>query len=344
MVVWYVGGMATEPNLTISEKYGVKYSGILARQLQQEQSVLTPYVTIMPGCEGKSVQLDYTNKSEMRRITSAYQDVENPIRDTFTARQMFAIPYYVAHQITCDAATYSNRLKHGIPNIITEIKSEGQRKKDETIVGMHLDSSGIYRKTTVSSAASGPYAATIGGGILGTNYLGETGTYLEDLDNDKNIIHQDFVEGGSAVDSNMTLAKFREGANRLKRAKAFVSGVTHAVCLMSSSQMTALAQELSVSDPGWGVYNMKEGRLLRLYGVDIVETELLPYMEGSDNVRLCPMFIKEHAYFGMWKDLSVLCEGPGNGRVNYGQVVAQMSMGACRKYLQSVQEIQCYEG
>ena len=40
--------MATEPNLTISEKYGTKYTGILARQLQQEHSVLTPYVTIMP--------------------------------------------------------------------------------------------------------------------------------------------------------------------------------------------------------------------------------------------------------------------------------------------------------
>ena len=335
--------MATEPNLTISEKYGTKYTGILARQLQQEHSVLTPYVTIMPNCEGKSVQIDYTGKSEMKRILSAYQDVENPIRDTFTARQMFAIPFYAAHQFTCDAKTYSNRLKHGIPNIVTEIKSEAQRKKDESIIGMHLDSSGIYRKTTVSSAASGPYSALIGGGLLGTNYLGEQGAFLEDLDNDKNIVHHDFVESGSAVESNMTVSKFREGVTRLKKAKAFIPGVTHAVCFMSSSQVRSLSQQLEVTDPGWGVYDMKEGRLLRLYGVDIVETELLPYMAGSDNVRLCPMFIKEHAYFGMWKDLSIMCDGPGNGRVNYGQVVAQMSMGACRKYLQSVQEIQCAE-
>ena len=335
--------MATEPKLTISEKYGTKYTGILARQLQQEHSVLTPHVTIMPNCEGKSMQIDYTGKSEMKRILSAYQDVENPIRDTFTARQMFAIPFYVPHQFTCDAQTYSNRLKHGIPNIVTEIKAEAQRKKDEVIIGMHLDSSGIYRKTTVSSAASGPYSALIGGGILGTNYLGEQGAFLEDLDNDKNIIHVDHVEGGSPNESNMTVTKFREGVTRLKKAKAFIPGVTHAVCFMSTSQVRSLSQQLEVTDPGWGVYDMKEGRLLRLYGVDIVETELLPYMDGSDNVRLCPMFIKEHAYFGMWKDLSIMCDGPGNGRVNYGQVVAQMSMGACRKYLQSVQEIQCAE-
>ena len=335
--------MATEPKLSISEKYGTKYTGILVRQLQQEHSVLTPHVTIMPNCEGKSVQIDYTGKSEMKRILSAYQDVENPIRATFTARQMFAIPFYVPHQFTCDAQTYSNRLKHGIPNIVTEIKAEAQRKKDEVIIGMHLDSSGIYRKTTVSSAASGPYSALIGGGILGTNYLGEQGAFLEDLDNDKNIIHVDYVEGGSPNESNMTVTKFREGVTRLKKAKAFIPGVTHAVCFMSSSQVRSLSQQLEVTDPGWGVYDMKEGRLLRLYGVDIVETELLPYMDGSDNVRLCPMFIKEHAYFGMWKDLSIMCDGPGNGRVNYGQVVAQMSMGACRKYLQSVQEIQCAE-
>ncbi len=333
----------TESNLTISEKYGVKYTGILARQLQQEHSVLTPYVTIMPNCEGKSVQIDYTSKSEMKRILSAYQDVENPIRDTFTARQMFAIPFYAAHQFTCDAKTYSNRLKHGIPNIITEVKSEAQRKKDETIVGMYLDSNGVYRKTTVSTAASGPYTARIGGGLLGTNYLGEQGAFLEDLDNDKNIVHYDFVESGSSVESNMTIGKFREGVSRLKKAKAFIPGVTHAVCLMASSQLQSLSQQLQVMDPAWGVYDLKEGRLMRLFGVDIVETELLPYMDGSDNVRLCPMFIKEHAYFGMWKELSVMCDGPGNGRVNYGQVVADMSMGACRKYLQSVQEIQCAE-
>lgn len=333
----------TESNLSISDKYGVKYTGILARALQQEHSVLTPYVTIMPNCEGKSMQIDYTSKSEMKRILSAYQDVENPIRDTFTARQMFAIPFYAAHQFTCDAKTYSNRLKHGIPNIVTEIKSEAQRKKDETIIGMYQDSNGVYRKTTVTSAASGPYTARIGGGLLGTNYLGEQGAVLEDLDEDKNIIHHDFMESGTKVSTNMTIGKFREGVDRLKRAKAFVAGVTHAVCLMSSSQLHALSQQLQVMDPGWGVYDLKEGRLMRLFGVDIVETELLPYMDGSDTVRLCPMFIKEHAYFGMWKDLSIMCDGPGNGRVNYGQVVADMSMGACRKYLQSVQEIQCAE-
>ena len=333
----------TESNLSISDKYGEKYTGILARALQQEHSVLTPYVTIMRNCEGKSMQIDYTSKSEMKRILSAYQDVENPIRDTFTARQMFAIPFYAAHQFTCDAKTYSNRLKHGIPNIVTEIKSEAQRKKDETIIGMYQDTNGVYRKTTVTSAASGPYTARIGGGLLGTNYLGEQGAVLEDLDEDKNIIHQDFVESGTKITTNMTIGKFREGVDRLKRAKAFVSGVTHAVCLMSSSQLHALSQQLQVMDPGWGVYDLKEGRLMRLFGVDIVETELLPYMDGSDTVRLCPMFIKEHAYFGMWKDLSIMCDGPGNGRVNYGQVVADMSMGACRKYLQSVQEIQCAE-
>lgn len=335
--------MATQPELTIPEKYGVKYSGILARQLQTEHSELTPYVTILPQCEGKSVQIDYTNKSEMKRIRSAYQDVENPIRDKFTARQMFAIPFYAAHQFTCDAKTYSNRLKHGIPNIVTEIKSEAQRKKNETIIGMYLDEDGIYRKVQAPYSINGPYSPTIGGGLLGTNYLGENGTYIEELDIDKNVIHVDYVESGSSVETNMTLGKFRHAVDRLKKVKAFVPGITHAVCFMSSSQTLALAQQLEVSDPGWGVYNMKEGRLHRLYGVEIVETEMLPYVAETDNIRCCPMFIKEHAYFGMWQDLSIMCDGPGNGRVNYGQVVATMSMGACRKYLQSVQEIRCAE-
>lgn len=335
--------MATDTKMTIEERYGVKYTGILARQLQQEHSLLSPYVTHMPGCVGKSMQIDYTNQSEMKRILSAYQDVEAPMRDRFTARQMFAVPYYSAHEFTCDKALYSNYLEHGVPNIITEIKAEAQRKKDEQIIGMAPDSEGVYRKISVTTTPQGPYSETIGGGILGTNYLGTTGSVVEDLDPDKNIVAYDAVESGSKVESNMTLAKFRMALGRLKRAKAFVPGVTHAVCVMSSSQMLALAQELSVSHPGWGVLDMKEGRLNRLYGVDLVESELLPYMDGSSNVRLCPMFIKEHIYFGAWKDVDVLVEGKGNGRVNYGRVVAQLSYGSTRKYLQSVQEIQCAE-
>ena len=335
--------MAEEPKMTIEERYGVKYTGILARQLQQEHSILSPYVTHMPNCVGKSMQIDYTNKSEMKRILSAYQNVENPTRDKFTARQMFAVPYYTAHEYTCDKEKYSNFLKHGVPNIITEIKAEAQRKKDEQIIGMAPDADGIYRKITAATAPAGPYTEIIGGGILGVNYLGTTGSIIEDLDPDKNIIAVDAVESGSKVVSNMTLGKFRMAVNRLKRAKAFVPGVTHPVCVMSSSQMLALAQELSVAHPGWGVLDMKEGRLTRLYGVDLVESELLPYMEGTTNVRLCPMFIKEHVYFGAWQDVDVLVEGKGNGRVNYGRVVAQLSFGSTRKYLQSVQEIQCSE-
>lgn len=335
--------MAEEPKLTIEERYGVKYTGILARQLQQEHSILSPYVTHMPNCVGKSMQIDYTNKSEMKRILSAYQNVEDPTRDKFTARQMFAVPYYTAHEFTCDKEMYSNYLEHGVPNIITEIKSEALRKKDEQIVGMAPDADGIFRKITAETAPTGPYNEIIGGGILGVNYLGTTGSIIEELDPDKNIIAYDAVESGSKVESNMTVGKFRMAVDRLKRSKAFVPGVTHAVCAMSSSQILSLSQQLEVAHPGWGVLDMKEGRLMRLYGVDIVETELLPYMAGSTNVRCCPMFIKEHIYFGSWKDVDVLVEGKGNGRVNYGRVVAQLSFGSTRKYLQSVQEIQCAE-
>ena len=335
--------MAEDTKMTIEERYGVKYTGILARQLQQEHSVLSPYVTHMPNCVGKSMQIDYTNTSEMKRILSAYQNVENPTRDKFTARQMFAVPYYTAHEFTCDKALYSNYLEHGVPNIIKEIKAEAQRKKDAQIIGMAPDAEGIYRKITAETTPSGPYSEIIGGGILGTNYLGTTGSVREELDPDKNIIHYDFVESGSSIESNMTLGKFREAVTRLKKAKAFVPGVTHPVCVMSSSQILSLSQQFEVSHPGWGILDMENGRMKRLYGVEIVESELLPYMAGSTNVRLCPMFIKEHIYFGAWQDVDVLVEGKGNGRVNYGRVVAQLSYGSTRKYLQSVLEIQCAE-
>lgn len=335
--------MAEDTQMSIEERYGVKYTGILARQLQQEHSILSPYVTHMPNCVGKSMQIDYTNQSEMKRILSAYQDVEDPIRDKFTARQMFAVPYYTAHEYTCDKEMYSNYLEHGVPNIITEIKAEAQRKKDEQILGMFLDADGIYRKLTTETVPAAPYSESIGGGILGTNYLGTTGSVREELDPDKNIIAYDFAESGSQVESNMTLGKFRQAVDRLKKAKAYIPGVTHPVCVMSSSQILSLSQQFELTHPGWGILDMQEGRMKRLYGVEIVESELLPYMAGSTNVRCCPMFIKEHIYFGAWKDVDVLVEGKGNGRVNYGRVVAQLSYGSTRKYLESVQEIQCAE-
>lgn len=335
--------MAEETKLTIEQRYGTKYSGILARQLQQEHSILTPWVTVMPNCEGKSVQIDYSSKSEMKRITSAYQDVESPIRDTFTARQMFACPFYTAHQFTCDANTYSNRLKHGVPNIMTEIKAEAQRKKDEQILGVYLDSeSGLYRKAITTAQPTGPYDEMVTGGILGTNYLGVNGQFHENLGAD-NIIDVDFVESGSAIESNMTLGKLRYAAHLLRKSRAYIPGVTTPVCALSSNQYMALMQQLEVSHPGWGIMSMKEGRLSKIYGIEIVLTELLPYADGTTDVRLCPVWIKEHVYFGAWKDVSVQVDGPGNGRVNYGQVVAQMSFGSTRKYLQSALEIQCIE-
>lgn len=341
--MWYDGYMdTTNVNLTIEQKYGVKYTGILARMLQQEDSVLSPYATLLPHCVGKSVNIDYRDTSQMQRITSAYQEVGTPLRDSYGSRQMMPVPMYTAHEFTCDADLYSNNLKQSVPGIVTEIKSEALRKLDEVILGIALDTDGVYRKITTSTAPESPYAEVLAGGILGTNYVGQNGKTLVDLPTDR-ILEHTFVESGTSAASNMTIGKFRRAIAMLKKSKAYVPGRTTPVCAMSSSQLYALMQQFEVNHPGWGIIDMKEGRMFKLFGCEIVETELLPYVTGTTDVRICPMWIKEHVYYGKWKDTQVRVEGPANKRVNYGQVVAQLSYGAMRKYESSVVEIQCQE-
>lgn len=333
---------ASNINQSIDQKYSEKWSGILARQLQQEHSVLSPWVTHMPACVGNAVNIDYRSGSKIRRIRSAFQDVENPIRDTYGTRQMKPVALYTAHEFTCDSKLYSTQVKEHVPGIIAEIKAESQRTKDANILGIGLDSQNIWRKLTVSTAANSPYDEEIAGGMLGTNYLGKHGTVLKDLP-DSQIIPPDFVESGSKVTCNMTLGKIREGLKRLKASHAYIPGVTTPVMAMSSSQIMALMQYFEVSDPMWKVLDMQSGKLSSILGVQLVELEMLPYLAGTTDVRCCPMWIKEHVYFGAWNDVSVRVEGPAEKRVNYGQVVAQMSFGATRKYESSVIEIQCAE-
>lgn len=333
---------ATNINLTIDQKYSDKWTGILARQLQQEHSLLSPWVTRMPGCKGKSMNIDYRSASKMKRIRSAFQDVEDPIRDNFGQRQMKPVPMYTAHEFTCDSELYSTQLKESVPGIITEIKAEAMRNIDANILGTGLDSNGVWRKLTAKTAAETPYDEVIAGGMLGTNYLGKQGTVLMDLP-EKQIIAPDFVESGSPVESDITIGKIREGVKRLTASHAYVPGVTTPVIALSSRQIMSLQQQMEVMNPLWKIFDMSTGKLAPILGVQIVQIEMLPYMDGTTDVRLCPMWIKEHVYFGAWQDVSVRVEGPSNKRVNYGQVVAQMSFGSSRKYESAVIEIQCKE-
>lgn len=339
---------ASNINLNIEQKYGEKYTGILAHKLQQENSLLTPWVTKLPGCHGNAMTINYRSGSKMKRILSPYQDVENPIRDQFGSRQMKPVPFYAAHEFTCDSKLYATQIENQVPGIITDINAEAKRTIDATILGIGLDEEGIWRKLTtskvsqVSADENTPYTEIIGGGLLGTNYLGKQGTVLVDLP-EKQVIAADFVESGSSIESNITVGKIREGVKRLTGSHAHVPGVTTPVIALTSAQIMALAQQFEVSDPLWKLIDMRTGKLSTILGVNIVQIEMLPILDGTTNIRCCPLWIKEHMYFGAWDDLSVRVEGPREKRVNYGQVVAQMSYGATRKYESAVLEIQCKE-
>ncbi len=328
----------------IEELYGTKYQKVLERQLQQDDSEMANWCRKLPAVVGRQFDIPFGDQAVMQRITSAYQDIENPQVQKFSNLVMYPVSYYGAYKYTLDSRIYNNNIDASVANIVTEIRAEANRKKDEVILGIHFDKAkGYYVENRTQAAPENPYDdEKQPGGLFGSAHMGVNGSIVQDLDADKNTVKVDYVAGGTKTPSGLTFDKLLRSISMLKKNKALVRGKTTGVILMSEQQHNNLLQEPQFSSSDYGrIATMQEGVLTRILGCDVRVTENLPY--SADNVRVCAVYVKEHLLYAPWKDLSLRVDSTVQQGVNYGQVVAQMSFGAVRKYSNSAVRILCSE-
>lgn len=328
---------------TFEEQLATKYTRILERQLQEDNSILDRYVTIVPGCTGKEVDLPVTDKAVMDRITSPYQDIEDHQVQKFGNLKMYPVGFYGKYKFTNDSSTYSTNVDYAVSNIIVECRAEANRKKDEVILGVHYDKErGLYVPNMNQPVPDNPYDdKSQPGGLFGTAHYGLRGQVLSDLDA-TNIINADYADTGVFEESNITLDKLRRAVGNLKRCHALVPGRTHGVIVISQSQVDAILQQPEFISTDFGmIASLKDGTLSRILGCEVLQTEMLPYDENGH--RMCAVYVKEHLKFGMWKDLSVRIDPVVQKGVNYGQVIPRVDFGSVRMHKESVQVIKCAE-
>lgn len=328
----------------IEKKYGTKYQHILERQLQQDDSEFERYCRVLPAVVGRQFDIPFTDKAVMKRIKSAYQKIENPQHQKFTNLVMFPVPYYGAYEFTLDSRLYNNNLDATTASITTEIRAEANRKKDEVILGVHFDEQkGCFVENRLQAAPDDPYDdEKQPGGLFGSAHMGVNGQHVVDIDPVKQTVEVDFVNSGTKIASNLGFHKITKAISMLRKARALVTGRTTGIIVMSESQHENLLNQQEVMSADYAnVCTMREGHISRIFGCEVRVTENLPYDE--DGNRVCAVYVKEHLLFAPWKGLDLRIDSQVQEGVNYGQVVAQMSYGAVRKYQNSVVRILCNE-
>ncbi len=337
--------MATEATKTLNEIYGVKWQRNLHQALQQKQSVLRQFVTVVPDVKSRVVQFTFTGTSEMKRITEAFADITVREDQKFGRVAMYPVPFYDVHRFPNDEKLYNNDIDWTIGSIIDEVRAAAARKMDQVIIGSDWDAenSCFKRNSLPAAAPSSPYEEEQPYGILGKRIINDT--TVKDFDLANNSIPATWHYDGTQTAAGMMADKITHGLQLLTERHALERGVTTPVLILSSRQIEDIQNWESAYNKNYGFGDYKKGNFSnRVLGIEVMVSEMLPYKTpGTDKIRLNPLFIKEHIKFGLWQDVKVRVEPNAPNAINWGQVITTLSIGCTRLYDESVLAIESDE-
>lgn len=263
----------------IEQNYQIKYSEKWGSYLQQEASRLDKYVTVETGLTGRMVALDqyglvtFTEKSDRMGMTTLS---EAPT----TRRVMF--PRMFTKAIGFDEFDAKKLAQIDVP-------------VSKTIEGLRAAAGRCMDQVMIDA-------------FLGTNYTGENGTTAVTFSSSQ-VVAKNYVESGTAADSNLTVAKLRKTLAMLQKSEAWNDERRaygdELVLACTSSQVAALLQEPEVSSYDYNtVRALAEGKIDTFLGFRLIRTELLP-LDSATGVRSCLAWVKSKAQFGIWDDFKV---------------------------------------
>lgn len=261
----------------IENNYQIKYSEKWGSFLQQEASRLDKYVTVETGLSGKMVAMDqyglltFDEKTERMHATTL---TEAPTK----RRVMY--PHIFTKAIGFDEFDAKKLANIDVP-------------VSKTIEGLRAAAGRTMDSVMITE-------------FLGTSHTGETGATTVAFP-DSQTIAKDYVESGTAVNSNLTIGKLRRALAMLQKAEAWNEERRaygdELVLACTSSQIGALLRQQEVSSFEYNtVRALAEGKIDSFMGFRIIRTEQLPVASG---VRSCLAWVKSRASFGIWDDFKV---------------------------------------
>ena len=354
--IWYERVMATDTTMqfqNMTARYGDKYTRVLQRALQEDQALLQPYVTIMPGCVGDKIDIPMSDTANLVPRAERNEKITEHQEIKVASRKMLPRMFHREYLFNMEDKMFATTVDMQVSHIVTELRSAINRTMDEVALGtQYVANDGCYRKMTVASAPASPYDSNTAGGILGTNYLGMQGNIFEDLGDtdtgkkDSCVVGYNFAYTGTGGPVGATLEKIIRGIELLKKKKAYIKGKNTCVLALSSAQIAEIQLWEQAMNRNYGFGDLVNGFQNRILGINILETESLPMLDLDNNniARICPMWVKEHVVFGVWADANIRIDPQlQNYTSRTGQVVANVAMGASRKYKEAVVQIQCLE-
>ena len=157
------------------------------------------------------------------------------------------------------------------------------RGKADRTLGIRKDASGLFRITD--------------GGILGKSHSGKRPGAAVDLPSSQ------FVPVGT---SGLTVAKLRDAVLELRKNEFGMEADDQLYCAITAKQiddLLAIAETEGNAMTSFQKEQLISGKPTVLLGMNWVMTNRLPMKDGSDTIRLCPIWSKANIARGIWQDI-----------------------------------------
>lgn len=173
---------------------------------------------------------------------------------------------------------------------------------------------------------------------FGTAYSGKTGSTTVTFPAASEIA-VDYVESGSAANSNMTIAKLRRARFLLDSTEAAEDGEL-LVAVLTASQVQSLLRTTEVTSADYNTIKaLVAGEIDTFMGFKFVRTERLP---KSGNIRECIFMTQQGIVLSVAQDI-VVDVGPRRDKRNSTQIYVCASFGSSRMWEEKVLRCKCDE-
>lgn len=318
-------------NLPLIDQYRTKFTQIWTAVLQQDASILEPYVTVQPGCRGKSVELPYLGKTELNERKQRLQKIE--WEELVTGkRQMKPRQFEKFVPLSTDDPMFMDTLQLTSHQIVAEYRKAAARMRDAVILGVNEDKDG---KITIRTSTDG-----VVGGIFAPNYTGNDGATLTPFD-DARTVAADFKMAGTKTAAGMILDKIVEAKRLMETNHAWNESSGDTLCMaITPRQKAEIIMWEQSQNKNFGFSSLVHGKVNPMLGINFLVTNMLPF-DASGN-RICPMWCKSKVLLGCWDDMKFRIETRPD-YIDAIQVGVTCAYGSTRKDEESFVKILCKE-
>ncbi|UOF78052.1 major capsid proteiN [Caudoviricetes sp.] len=174
---------------------------------------------------------------------------------------------------------------------------------------------------------------------FGTAYTGKTGSTNVSFPSASEIA-VDYVESGSATNSNLTIGKLRRARYLLDKAEATTEGQYDLYLVVDPSQIQSLLRTTEVTNSDYNTIKaLVAGEIDTYMGFKFIKSNRLTVVS---NVRQCIAFERQGLLLATGMEITVDV-GPRRDKRNSVQVYVCGSFGATRMWEEKVLRIKCDE-